>query len=176
MKPLNRRMRGIEHEEWRSIAGYEGFYEVSDLGRVQRLLKRGGKAIRRPGYDRDGYAQVVLSVNNVQVVRKIHRLVLEAFVGPPGKNQQTCHNNGNPSDNRLCNLRWDTFQNNVADKMRHGKILRGEQHPNAKLTRGDVKEIRSLLAHGWTQREVAKKFGIGQSHVHAIKTKKKWRS
>ncbi len=73
-----------------------------------------------------------------------------------------CHNNGNPADNRLSNLRWDTPANNCADKRRHGTI-------SEKVTDAQVVEIRRLYSTGnYSQEEVGAMFGISQVRVSQI--------
>jgi hypothetical protein len=69
------------------------------------------------------------------------------FRGPCPPGMEACHNNGDPTDNRLCNLRWDTHANNEADKIRHGTYfirarLKGERNGNSKLTEEEVRLIR----------------------------------
>lgn len=117
-------------ERWLPVTGYEGYYEVSDLGRVRSLNRiirhksgtiypvRGRvlKGVVRP----DGHLRVTLSVDAVKQVRFVHRLVLEGFVGACPLGMQCCHNNGNPTDNRLINLRWDTSSANHLDRLVHG--------------------------------------------------------
>lgn len=92
-------------EYWRST-GVTG-YEVSNAGRV-----RGPRGILRPfAGDARGHLKVDLCGRRVFV----HRLVLDAFVGPCPDGMEGCHNNGNPADNRVENLRWDTRSANVID-------------------------------------------------------------
>lgn len=107
-------------ETWKPVVGYEGLYEVSDLGRVRsvnRVLRDGRKLTGRllsPGRDKDGYLQVLLSVDGVRQMCKAHTLVLNAFVGP--SNGQMCrHLNDVKEDNRLDNLVWGTSQENYDD-------------------------------------------------------------
>ena len=108
---------------------------------------------RRPSPDRFGYLWVTFRVGGQMLMRMVHRLILETFTGPCPEGMIACHNNGNPSDNRLGNLRWDTHRSNQADMVRHGTARRGQGHPNAKLTESQVK------AQGWN--------GVrpGQSHI-----------
>ena len=120
-----------EREAWKAIPGYEGLYEVSDLGRVRSLdrmikLHHGGEyrrkgRIRKLVANNDGYLNVALSKEGEQRLYKVHRLVLEAFVGQPKEEQEACHNNGDRSDNRLSNLRWGTKKENMADIKKHGR-------------------------------------------------------
>jgi len=119
-------------EQWISVVGYEGLYEVSDRGRVRSVERvyhpgRPGTPARikpsrelRPDVNRKGYHAVKLYRNGKGKAFPIHRLVLISFVGPPHLGMETCHNNGNPGDNRLSNLRWGTSAENVADQISHG--------------------------------------------------------
>lgn len=121
-------------ENWRDVPGYEGAYEVSDLGRVRSLdrfiafdhptrpgLWRRGR-MRRTPVGNHGYPTVSLTcTRHRQRARLVHRLVLEAFVGPCPPGMEACHNNGDRTDSRLVNLRWDTSTENNRDTVRHGR-------------------------------------------------------
>ena len=117
-------------EEWRPVVGYEQFYEVSNLGRVRSLPRtvtiRGGGTSRRDGRIRKltthprGHLIVSLRAPGQKMFcAKVHRLVLEAFVGPCPDGMECCHNNGDPADNRVENLRWGTHTENIHDRRRH---------------------------------------------------------
>ena len=113
----------MDREEWRPVVGFEG-YEVSNLGsvrswRTRRASDRGRVLVGK--FDRDGYHEVCLSQGaRGEFWRKVHHLVLEAFVGPRPDGFEACHANGNASDNSAWNLRWDTCEANHLDKVRHG--------------------------------------------------------
>lgn len=117
-------------ERWLPIVTYEGYYEVSDLGgvrsvdrtvrRIDGVVQTIKGALLSPMTDNDGRRVISLYKNNKRTARKVHQLVLEAFVGPRPDGMEGCHNNGNPSDNRVENLRWDTPSNNSLDKQLHG--------------------------------------------------------
>ncbi len=119
-------------ERWLPVPGHEGLYEVSDRGRVRSLGRYvqlghpGSKPrwqherILRPGVTRGTYRTVRLSRNSIGKTFILHRLVLETFVGPAPDGTECCHNNGDASDNRLANLRWDTAKANMADQLAHG--------------------------------------------------------
>lgn len=109
-------------ETWRPILGWEGLYEVSNLGRVRGCDGRRQRAIVLVPLQTDkGYLRVNLYGPGGRKERRlIHRAVLEAFVGPCPEDMQGCHNNGDRGDNRLENLRWDTASNNSRDKLAHG--------------------------------------------------------
>lgn len=118
-------------EAWRSVVGYDGYYEVSDRGRVRSVerstysgpggMRRVPETILRPhARGADGRRHVALSVDGDRATKLISALVLAAFVGPRPPGMLACHNDGNPSDDRLTNLRWDTYRENALDKVRHG--------------------------------------------------------
>lgn len=120
--------------EWRDVVGYEGSYEVSDDGQVRsvdRIIQtrnRWGECGRRfpsrilkPFLSRQGYVRVALSEGAAgHTKRTVHSLVAEAFIGPRPEGLQVCHNDGDKSNNRPSNLRYDTGSNNVRDSVRHG--------------------------------------------------------
>lgn len=163
-----------KEEEWRPIPGYEGYYEVSDLGRVKSLPRRGTKGgILSPISKNNGYLTVALFKDGKSSKKQISRLVLEAFVGTPEGYMEACHNNGRRADNRLSNLRWDTHRKNIRDRERHGTTARGERNGNAKLTEDKVREIRDLRGK-MTQRAIAILFGISKTVVNAIHHRRNW--
>ena len=129
-------------EIWLPVVGYEGLYAVSDLGRVRsldRVVPRSdgrfqpvrGRIMKLQPHPRNNRAHlaVALSRDNKGRLVLVHRLVLEAFVGPCPPHQESCHWDDIGTNNMLSNLRWDTPSNNRHDRARNGK------HPNASRTR-----------------------------------------
>ena len=114
------------NEQWKSVPGYEGIYEVSDQGRVRSLDRIDASGNRRRGQDRkpvtkaSGYLKVDLCKDGRESAPSVHRLVLTAFVGPAPDGMETCHNDGNPTNNALSNLRWGTHSANISDQVAHG--------------------------------------------------------
>lgn len=109
-------------EFWKPVPGYEGMYEVSDLGNVRALRRtsyqgsvqrtlRGGKlaAFRNT----DGYLLVRLFRDGIGKNERVNRLVARAFLGEPQSGQQVNHINGDRRDNRLVNLEWVTPTENM---------------------------------------------------------------
>jgi hypothetical protein len=113
-------------EQWLPVVGYEGCYEVSDHGRVKslsRLVRKGDTHRHVPERILGGpgrYPTVGLHRNGKRIERAVHQLVLVAFRGACPEGQVACHNDGNPGNNRLENLRWDTQSNNLRDEVAHG--------------------------------------------------------
>ena len=121
-------------EIWKAIPSYEGFYEASNLGRIRSVnhttkhprnpdmpLLREGK-IRKPRYDKNGYAIINLSKNGIHKTKKVHRLVAETFIPNPNNYQQIDHINRKVYDNRVENLRWCTTQQNTKFREEHYEI------------------------------------------------------
>lgn len=167
-------------ETWMPIVGYEGMYEVSDGGRIRslpRVVRRNGRRMVLAGRQISGsvagrgYRKVGLSRDGKTEPRYVHAVVLETFIGPRPQWFDACHGNGDRSDNRLANLRWDTRSNNHADKASHGTDACGERHPCARLSKADVIAIRAASG---SCREVGQRFGVGAMQVHRIKARKSW--
>lgn len=107
----------------------------------------------------------------------VHRLVLMAHKRPPRKGEEACHNDGDSSNNRLNNLRWDTCKGNQSDRVKHGTSNRGEANGRAKLAAKDVIEIRRMFAeNGASVRDVAGIFGVSCSTIDGIRAGRLWRS
>lgn len=174
-------------EVWKSIRGFKGHYEVSSQGRVRSLARtvpmsdgRKYKVSSKPLTLREskfGYIHVCLMLNQKGHHPLVHRLVLEAFVGPCPEGMECCHEDGNKSNNHLGNLRWDTRESNRADSTRLGMshgAHPGENHWNAKLKPKDVLEIRKLTRDSVLHKVIAEKFGVSITTVRDIKSRKSW--
>lgn len=161
----------MEAEVWKDIPGYEGAYQVSSLGGVRSLdrevvTKAGevrrycGRVLKSAKYGRQRtHVAVVLGRGNHHPV---HHLVMLAFVGPRPENAVICHENGNPTDNRLSNLRYDSLRENAIDVYRIGGALH-------KLTAADVEDIRKRLKGGETAASLAREYGVSQPAISDLK-------
>ena len=141
------------YEIWKPVCRYEDFYEVSSLGAVRSVDRfvahSSGVGVRpikgkvlKPFVETQGYAKIRLHSNGKGRTHYVHRLVCEAFHGPPAPGQEVCHFDGNKHNNHASNLRWDSRAANREDSKRLKAIPWGSAHPNAKLTEADVIEIR----------------------------------
>lgn len=108
-------------EEWKPIKDFEGFYEVSNFGRVISLPRNGtisSKRILKHKIDKDGYHQVTLRKNGTKKYVKVHRLVGETFIENRDNKQQINHLDGNKNNNVVSNLEWCTPQENSLHSVR----------------------------------------------------------
>jgi HNH endonuclease/NUMOD4 motif len=113
-------------EEWRPVVGFERVYEVSDQGQVRRS-ERPDRMLRQ-STGKGGYQLVQLTHGAAKrKTGQVHRLVLEAFLGPKPEGLICCHTNGNPADNRLANLRYDTYSANGLDSVLHGTCFQSSK-------------------------------------------------
>lgn len=166
-------------ERWLPVAGFEGFYSVSSHGRVRseaRVVQyENGKRqsvrqrIMSPAVKRSGHLSVMLyGADKKRQRRHVHRMVLIAFGDPqPSPLHECAHNDGDPSNNRIGNLRWDTRSGNHQDKVVHGTHNRGERHPLCTIPDATVRAIRESKAK---PADIAAAYGINYSYVRAIQT------
>ena len=148
---------------WNPIDGFPGYW-VSDQGRVRhwsRLL------IARP--NERGYLRVtLLTPEGKRVARRVHLLVLEAFVGPrPSSKHVGAHApDRNPRNNQLNNLRWALPTENERDKKEHGTHRGGGRHWRPSRVR--IATIHALAAAGESFSKIAKTHGLHRSSVSRI--------
>lgn len=168
-------------ERWLPVVGFEGKYEVSDLGRVRSLdriehaIKAGkpytrslrGKILKIIPKD-NGYQQVNLGRDNPQ---QVHTLILTTFVGPKPAGEECRHLNGIKAENVLTNLKWGTPLENSNDAVLHGVKPRGEKIGNSKLKEPDVCSVRSSEE---PTRVLAAVLGVAKSTVIRARNKRTW--
>ena len=124
----------MEEEIWKPIKGYEGLYEISNLGRVKSLnyRKTGKEKILKNIERSNGYLMVNLYVKGKCKKFSVHRLVAETFIPNPEGKPCIDHINTIRNDNRVENLRWVTHEennNNPLTKKKHSENHTGEKHP-----------------------------------------------
>ena len=156
---------------WKAVVGYEGLYEVSDLGQIRNRRGR----VMKPAADRDGYMVISISKDNAAVNRRVHRLVLEAFVGPCPSGMECRHLDNSRANNKLVNLCWGTHARNIRDRDSAGNTRKGPRHHRAKLEPDDVRKIRELLRLRIPERKIAAVFEIDRGAIQGIKLGRSWR-
>lgn len=173
-------------EIWKDVVGYEGIYQVSNVGRLKRLFDKrytrgdGGK-VRKSMFltgskDEDGYYRVCFNVDNHKTYFSVSALVAAAFIGDRPEGFLVCHNNGKRDDNRVENLRYDTPQGNADDMEKHNTKLNGEKNHNSKLTSEQVLLIRKYAEeYKYTDSELSKMFGVLKNVINKITNNTAWR-
>lgn len=180
-------------EVWRDVQGYEGLYQVSNLGNVKsmereitRTLKNGKistfikkeKVLKAP-LDISGYPRVSLYKDGKSNFVFVHRLVAQMFLDDVEltTEMQVNHKDGIKNNNHVENLEWCTRSENLKHAHEIGikKALKGEELWNSKLTEENVREIRELLKQGLTGVSIAKRFGVHPMQISSIKLGKIWR-
>lgn len=170
---------------YRDIPGFPG-YRVGDDGSVWSARTIGPRGV---GHGRGGvpiignvwrpltvkklnnycgHRYVSLRCEGKSYNRLVHRLVLEAFVGPCPEGKEGTHDDGDPSNNRLGNLAWKTPKENAADRKRHGTQARGERMGMAVLTDAQAAAIMKRLDAGEVQRPMAAEFGVSVQTINNL--------
>lgn len=162
-------------EIWKPVPGCVGI-DVSNHGRVRNRWGR----ILRGSVRADGYRLVRVRVGGVGEYQSkyVHRMVLEAFVGPPPPGTECCHNNGNASNNHVSNLRWGTSSENSQDILRHGRNAKANrthcprQHPlvegnlrPSQLRRGQRECLACARARNYAYR---REMPVGSAEFQAL--------
>lgn len=168
-------------EQWKSVCGWAGLYEVSNMGRIRSVQregtssfgvrKYGGKLINPITHKTTGYLVVNLTNKTIRKQLLLHRIVLESFVGVAPDGFEACHNNGIRTDPRLENLRWDTRKGNHADKKCHGTWQGGEKNPSRKLTEDQARAIKTA---GEQIDALAEKYGVSRGCIEKVRYGATW--
>lgn len=177
-------MENLENEIWKDVKGYEGLYQVSNLGKVKslkrlcnskfnskRIIK---ERILKSHKNTSGYLSVVLCKNKSKSFT-IHRLVLINF-SCLNKNKQVNHINGNKLDNRLENLEWCNSSENLKHAYLIGlkKPMFKSLNPMSKLNENKITEIRKLSKQKISNKEIAKIYKVSTSLISKIINNQYW--
>lgn len=164
----------LDVEEWRPVVGYSD-YAVSSFGRVYSFKQtncRGG--FLKSCLNTKGYLIVGLSNSGRSVSYRVHRLVLEAFVGPCPLGKEAGHLDGVRTNNRIANLAWITSSENRRHTYLHGTATVGERNGAHKLTTEQVKQIRAELKDGVPASWLARDYGVDPATIERINHRISW--
>ena len=174
-------------EIWKDVIGYEGLYQVSNLGNVKSLerivYEKNGNSrivkdrILRPSINRYGYHCVRLYKQSSGKTFSIHRLVCLSFLGQNIEKQYVNHIDGNKANNDLKNLEWCTIKENNIHCYKAGlkKASKGDSHYRSKITEEQAKEIKYGYK-GLTQNQIARLYGINRQSISKIRLGLNWSS
>lgn len=167
------------------VLGFPGYWAGVD-GRIYSTWPARGRfsakkspsaepRVLRAATGRNGYLYVSLRRDGKDVTRTVHSLVCEAWHGQRPKGMQVCHGGADKADNRPSNLSWGTpAKNSGPDKIRDGRVARGEKQGHSKLTVQDVRRIRELLGQGMMLRQIAEMHGVCLTNIIHIRNRETW--
>lgn len=181
--PLTVKPVATEAEEWRPVLGYEGWYSVSNTGRVRRDKAVGhgckpGRILRHKQPTRSCcYMRVTLCKKYTKRTHAVHVLVAESFLGKRPRGKFVNHKNLKKLDNSAANLEWVTRKQNarhaIAAGNTGGRPLPGIQNGRAKLSEAQVREIK-IQKGVIGQRVLAALCGVSKSAIQFIHQGKHW--
>lgn len=172
-------------ETWRPVPGAEGYYSVSNLGRIRSEPIQTSWVGRQRGRilkclrDTKGYLQFCACLpGNHHKTIKVHRAVAMAFLGPRPTGYQINHKSGDKRDNSVNNLEYVTCRENIRHCWQTGlhgtRHCRGEANWRAKLTAEDVQVIRRLHPDV-SMSQLAILYGVTKENISSIVRRKTWR-
>jgi len=156
-------------EVWKPVVGFEGLYEVSNLGRVRR-----GSRILKAGTNSRGYLRVMLQKGRLKASCYVHLLVAKHFIGPCPPGHEVNHLSGIKTDCSATNLEYLTRTENIRHAFRTGLYPIGSERPAAKLDEIKVREIK-LLEGKMMGKDIAVRYGVSPSTITLIFTGKIWK-
>lgn len=162
------------------VQGYESFYEVSNFGNfrsLDRIVSDGRKMKGKPlikTKDKQGRNYVTFSKNSVTKKIRVHVVVASHFIGNRPDGFDICHNDGNPSNNHVSNLRYDTHKNNMIDMASHGNSQRGEKNWNTTTTKEQILQIKNLRAQGMKYIDICSIVNVSMSVVAKVCQNRRW--
>lgn len=157
-------------EVWKDIEGYEGLYQVSNLGRVKSLTMF--KRFLKPYSDKDGYFQVILYKNHTRKLQRVHRLVAQAFIPNENKLPIINHKDENPQNNNVDNLEWCTNQYNLNYGSSRSKISKSHMKKLVQISpSGEIVRRFNSVTEAMTELKVSKST-ITRWLLHNVKSRK----
>lgn len=179
----------MQNEVWKDIEGYEGIYQVSNLGRIKSLDRkvrsRWGlmkqKGIVLKSRICNGYVLICLSKNGKNKDVSVHRVIAKSWVpGRTDAKNEVNHIDGDKTNNSVDNLEWCDRRHNIQHSIRIGLRTRqdGAGGYSAILTEKEVKEIRELKKNNPTisQPTLGRMFGISKSEIGYILNRAVWKN
>lgn len=167
----------MQKETWKDIEGYEGLYQVSDLGRIKSLnfnkTKRRKLLKQACTYD---YKHITLFLNGKRTIYRVHRLVAVAFIENIGNKPEVNHIDGKKSNNKASNLEWCTSSENSMHAIKNKlSSTFGEGANFSKLKKSQV--IRILEKHKSGERicDLAKYYKVSETSIINITKRRKWK-
>ncbi len=162
IKANNQDIENMPNEEWRDIAGFEGAYQISNMGRVKSLRRQTHKsvAILNPGQIKRGYLFVMLYANGIRQQMLVHRLVAQEFIPNPNNLPFVNHKDENSQNNCAENLEWCDYLYNANYGTRNARVSKSISHPVSQFSKSGefIKTFPSMI-------EAARECGINHTNL-----------
>ena len=163
-------------EAWKPIKNYEGYYSVSNLGRIRREIGGSGTyagRIRKEALDTDGYSCVQLSKNSIHQHLKVHKIVAEAFIGLCQVGMEINHKDNVRNNNVYTNLEYKTHKDNILHSYKMGRSrLTGGRKINEQI----ILSIKREYASGnYSNKSLGKVFNVDASTISRVINGRTWK-
>jgi predicted XRE-type DNA-binding protein len=181
-------LKNNKMEIFKDVKGYEGFYQVSNLGNVRSLERKVAhrkkgywqvlkERILKPGNNGKGYLYLTFRKEGEAKNQTIHRLVANAFLDNPENKRCVNHKDGNKLNNKVSNLEWNTHIENMQHAYKTGlRNQTGEKNHSTNLKDIEVCQIKDLLnSKRFYQREIGKFYGVTRATITGIARGKTWK-
>ena len=166
----------MQNEIWKDVAGYEGLYQVSSIGRIKRIGTPSkysgflvGERILSPSPSTDAYLGCSLYKNGISRPIKVHRIVAQTFIPNPEGRPVVNHIDGNRQNNNVDNLEWVTHSENTIHYYNQSGRTRIKKEPK-KLREDQVRQIRELYLKGNNIYVLGRAFKVTAATIQAIIT------
>jgi len=174
-------------ENWKQCKGFEGYYEVSDLGRVRTVARESVKSNNRKCVVKErilaqanvrGYKKVTLKCDGIRKDMRVHRLVAMAFLDKP--KEMVNHIDGDKTNNRLDNLEWATRSENELHAYNNGLKKSTELHKSRTSESNKARRtiptetIIYIRSSKLSQYKLSDELGISRSMIGLIKQRKRY--
>lgn len=179
--------QSYQEESWRPIAGFEGLYEVSNLGQirsVERVIETPlhptqktkrvrsrvlSQKVNRPAGGNYKRKLVSLWKGNIEHTKNVAKLVAQAFIENPENCDFVLHLDDDATNNAVWNLQWGDHKENVRQAVERRRYRSGDCHHSSKMTLGQRKEAWQLLAQGCGVCAVARQFNVSKNMISDLK-------
>ena len=176
----------LTEERWLSILDFEGYYNISDLGRIKNLSRYKSipnrkdylskESIKKNYSHKYGYRLIDLNKNSIKTKESVHRIVAFHFVENPDNLPYVMHLDDIPYHNMWWNLKWGNQQDNMNLKVQNNRQNKGITIPSSKLTDEIVKEIRNNYnKKSCNQYKLSEIYNVSQSVINEVINYKTWK-
>lgn len=172
-----------ESEYWKPIIGFEERYLISNKGRIYSLTKN----VVLKYQINNGYNMVTLKNRFKFITKKVSRIVATHFIENTQNKLEVNHKNGIKNDDTVENLEWVTRSENQRHKIDvlgykvpqsmkdKQKLVRGDKHPQSKLSEKQVFEIKKAMLNGARNKDLAEKYNVHKNYISRIRTGICWK-